>query len=120
MVNDAYNANPDAMISALSGLAALDATRRIAVLGTMAELGADSAALHRRVADHARSLGIRVISVSELAYGVDASDVHDGIEATLDALTEISAPGPGDALLVKGSRVAGLERLAIRLTETAS
>ena len=111
VVNDAYNANPASMAAALRGLAELDARRRIAVLGTMAELGDVSAREHRAVSDLARDLGIRVVAVGEPAYG---SEVVAGID---EALAELGELAEGDAVLVKGSRVAGLERLADRLIE---
>ena len=106
VLNDAYNANPISMAAALRSLAAIDARRRIAVLGTMAELGAVADDEHRAVAELARALGIRVIAVAEPRYGGEpAAD----IDAAVDALGQL---GEGDAVLVKGSRVAGLERLA--------
>ena len=106
VLNDAYNANPTSMAAALRSLAELPADRRIAVLGTMAELGELSDREHAAVAALAAELGIRVVAVDEPAYGVE---VVPGIDAALDALGEL---GEGDAVLVKGSRVAGLERLA--------
>ena len=52
VVNDAYNANPDSMAAALRALAAMSATgRRVAVLGSMLELGEESPALHRGVGE---------------------------------------------------------------------
>jgi UDP-N-acetylmuramoyl-tripeptide--D-alanyl-D-alanine ligase len=97
------------MAAALRALAALDATRRVAVLGVMAELGASSAAEHRAVGDLARELGIDVVAVGVPAYGGTLVVDLDGAAAALDGL------GPGDAVLLKGSRVVGLERLASRL-----
>ncbi len=115
LINDAYNANPDAMYSALSGLAGIRADRRIAVLGTMAELGPQSEELHRNVAARAAELRVTVISVGEPAYGVAAA-VSD-IDAALELLSGMGVPRAGDAVLVKGSRVAGLERLSERLAK---
>jgi UDP-N-acetylmuramoyl-tripeptide--D-alanyl-D-alanine ligase len=106
VLNDAYNANPTSMEAALRSLAALPARRRVAVLGVMAELGADGPAQHRRIADRARELGIEVIAVATRDYGTEP--VAD-IDAAVDALGSL---GEGDAVLVKGSRVAGLERVA--------
>ena len=109
VLNDAYNANPTSMAAALESLAALRARRHVAVLGVMAVLGASSDADHAAVSEHARRLGIEVLAVAAPAYGAD--DVPD-IDAALERLADLAE---GDAVLVKGSRVAGLERLADRL-----
>jgi UDP-N-acetylmuramoyl-tripeptide--D-alanyl-D-alanine ligase len=106
ILNDAYNANPISMAAALRSLAALDAERRVAVLGTMAELGEVAEAEHLAVATLAADLGVRLIALAEPRYGVEqVPDVAAAAEA-LGSLTD------GDAVLLKGSRVAGLERLA--------
>jgi UDP-N-acetylmuramoyl-tripeptide--D-alanyl-D-alanine ligase len=105
------------MRAALDALGGLSAARRIAVLGTMAELGPDRANLHREVAEYAFSVGVDVVlSVNESTYGVELlSSIDDAVRACA-AL----GLGPNDALLVKGSRVAGLERLVQRLLESAT
>ena len=66
-IDDSYNANPDSMIAALDAFVATPCDgKRVAVLGDMFELGADSAEMHRRVFDHAMKLGIPlVIGVGE-------------------------------------------------------
>jgi UDP-N-acetylmuramoyl-tripeptide--D-alanyl-D-alanine ligase len=109
VLNDAYNANPTSVAAALESLAALPARRRVAVLGVMAELGDRSDAEHAAIGEHARELGIRVIAVAAPEYG--GEDVAS-IEEALAALSDL---GDGDAVLVKGSRIAGLEELAARL-----
>ena len=106
VLNDSYNANPTSMEAALRALAALPARRRIAVVGVMAELGPAGPAEHRRMADVARDLGIELIAVATPDYGVPPVDDTDG------ALRALGSLGEGDAVLVKGSRVAGLETLA--------
>ncbi len=110
ILNDAYNANPVSVAGALRALAALDARRRIAVLGTMAELGDVSVREHRAMAALAAEFGIRLVAVGEDAYGVE---VVAGVE---EAVAAVGLLGEGDAVLVKGSRVAGLELLAARLS----
>ena len=115
VLNDAYNANPTSVAAALESLATLDADRHIAVLGLMAELGPESDDEHARIGTLAGELGVDVIAVDAPAYGVD-TDVPD-VDAALDALAERRV-GKGDAVLVKGSRVAGLERVAAALTGT--
>ena len=105
VLNDAYNANPASTEAALRALASVPATgRRVAVLGPMLELGAVSAGEHRRMADLAAAHGIDVVAVGTVDYGIPPAD---DVEAVLAGL------GPGDAVLFKGSRAAGLEKLAL-------
>jgi UDP-N-acetylmuramoyl-tripeptide--D-alanyl-D-alanine ligase len=112
VVNDAYNANPTSMAAALRALTRLPARRRVAVLGLMAELGSSSDDEHRAVGATARELGVEVIGVGVPAYGGTTVGGVDEVPAALGPL------GDGDAVLLKGSRVAGLERL-MALLETA-
>jgi UDP-N-acetylmuramoyl-tripeptide--D-alanyl-D-alanine ligase len=109
VLNDAYNANPASMEAALRSLAAVPAHRRVAVLGLMAELGEHHEREHEAVLDLAADLGIDVIAFETDAYG-EAAVL--GVEGALVALGRL---GEGDAVLVKGSRVAGLERVAAAL-----
>jgi UDP-N-acetylmuramoyl-tripeptide--D-alanyl-D-alanine ligase len=106
VLNDAYNAGPASTEAALRSLARLGASRRVAVLGRMAELGDAGPAEHRRIAAVAESLGIDLVAVGTDDYGV--IPVGD-LDAVLVALGPL---GPSDAVLVKGSRVAGLEQVA--------
>lgn len=111
VLNDAYNANPASVSAALRALAGLGGPRKIAFLGTMAELGSRSAEEHRDIAAEAATMGIRLVAVAEPFYGGEL--VHSITEAL--ALVAAEGLGEGDAVLVKGSRVAGLERLAAAL-----
>jgi UDP-N-acetylmuramoyl-tripeptide--D-alanyl-D-alanine ligase len=112
VLNDAYNAGPSSMEAALRALAHLDADRHHAVLGPMAELGDHGPGAHRRIAELADELGIDLVAVGTSEYGVEP--VAD-VAAAVTALGEL---GAGDAVLVKGSRVAGLERVAELLLES--
>ncbi len=110
VVNDAYNANPTSLRAALEALVALPVTgRRIAVLGVMAELGADGPRQHAELGAWAVEHGVSVVAVGTPWYGT--SPLADA-DAALEA---VGALGPCDAVLVKASRVAGLERLAAHL-----
>lgn len=114
ILDDSYNANPLSTEAALRSLAHLPAAHRVAVLGLMAELGDESAAEHRRMAEIAADLGIRVIAVDAAQY------VHPAVEPAGDieeALERLGPVGAMDAVLVKGSRVARLERLVERLLD---
>ena len=106
VLNDAYNANPLSVEAALRALAGLRADRRTALLGVMAELGDVGPAEHARLGALARELGIRVIAVAAPDYGGEQA-----VDAE-DALARLGRVGPGDAVLVKGSRAAGLEIVA--------
>ena len=107
ILSDCYNANPASMRAALETLAALPATRRVAVLGLMAEL-ADAPREHAAIAEFARSRGVEIIAVSTEAYGVAPVSIDDAAEA----LNSLGGDGVG---LVKGSRVAALERVVSAL-----
>lgn len=111
VLNDAYNANPTSVAAALEALVALPAARRVAVLGVMAELGATSDADHAEIGALAARLGVRLVAVAAPAYG---GEQVGSVEEARDRLGPL---GPGDAVLVKGSRVAGLERLAELLVD---
>ena len=111
ILNDAYNAGPASTAAALRALAALGADRSTAVLGVMAELGEDGPEAHRAIAEQAAELGIRVIAVGAADYGPTAEHV-DTRDEVLGRLGASGGLGSGDAVLVKGSRVAGLEQVA--------
>ncbi|HEX5983206.1 MAG TPA: UDP-N-acetylmuramoyl-tripeptide--D-alanyl-D-alanine ligase [Solirubrobacterales bacterium] len=116
LVNDCYNANPVSMRAALDHLAGLDAPRAVAVLGEMGELGPGSAGYHREVGEHARAAGIDLV----IGVGLPARDYGpDELVADPAEAAELLAAKlePGDAVLVKGSRSAGLETVAEQLVE---
>jgi UDP-N-acetylmuramoyl-tripeptide--D-alanyl-D-alanine ligase len=126
VVNDAYNANPESMRAALAALAGMPATRRVAVLGGMAELGPDAAAEHERLGRDAVAAGVDLLvgvgpdavgmvtgaTAAGARHGQGALSVPDRA-AALDLLTEVLVPG--DVVLVKASRSNGLEVLAADL-----
>lgn len=118
VVNDAYNANPESMRAALTALESIGTGRRTwAVLGRIAELGETSAAAHAEVAAFAREHGVdELVAVGAPEYGA-AREAPD-VAAALDLLR--AELRPGDVVLVKASRSAGLERLAAALLEEAS
>jgi len=128
VLDETYNASPEAMLAALELLAAepLHAGgARYAVLGTMLELGESSMALHRRVAQRARSLGLDGLvivdggpegaAMLEAAAGLErlvrVSEPEEAIEPLLGWLRT------GDRLLLKASRGVALERMFPLLQE---
>ena len=128
VLDETYNASPEAMLAALDLLAAqplpADAAR-YAVLGTMLELGESSLALHRQVAVRARNLGLDgLVIVDGGAEGAAMLEAAAGLER----LVRVARPEealepllgwlrPGDALLLKASRGVALERLLSQLQE---
>ena len=130
VVNDAYNANPESMRAALKTLAVMSRgkTRRtIAVLGQMAELGDDARDAHMDLGRFAVRLDLgQLVVVGPEAGGIHAGAVLEGswgdeslhvdsVDAAIDVLRREVAPG--DVVLVKASRSAGLERVAAALLE---
>lgn len=116
LVNDCYNANPVSMRAALDHLASLEPVRTVAVLGEMGELGPDSVAYHREVGEHARAQGIDFV----VGVGLPARDYDpDELVADPGEAAELLAQQlePGDAVLIKGSRSAGLETVAEQLAD---
>jgi len=112
VVNDAYNANPESMRAALEALVALAGPRRTwAVLGRMAELGEAAPAAHAEVAVATAELAVdQVVAVAVPEYG--ARTVADPDAAVALLSQELR---PGDVVLVKASRAAGLEHVATAL-----
>ncbi len=111
LVNDCYNANPISMRAALDHLASLRGERRIAVLGEMAELGEGAAGHHREIGAAARAAGIDLlVGVGEPAREYDPDELVGTPEEAAEWLA--AQAEPGDTILVKGSRSAGLEAVA--------
>jgi UDP-N-acetylmuramoyl-tripeptide--D-alanyl-D-alanine ligase len=105
------------MRAALDHLAALPAPgRRPAVLAAMRELGPDAPRYHREAGAHARERGLDLlIGVGEPARDYDPDEL---VADPRDAAELLAAQlGPGDVVLVKGSRAAGLEAVAETLLE---
>jgi UDP-N-acetylmuramoyl-tripeptide--D-alanyl-D-alanine ligase len=131
VVNDAYNANPESMLAALRALAAMGTGRRTwAVIGQMRELGTRSAAEHEAVGRSAVRLGIDRL----VAVGPGAEPVHAGaLAAGAQEGCSVHLPDterarvlltdqlrPGDVVLLKSSRDAGLRYLGDRLSSVGS
>jgi len=83
----------------------------LALLGLMAELGAETETEHRRVARSAQELGIEVVGFQTELYGSTQVSSAD------DAVALLRDLGPGDAALVKGSRVTRLEEVVRQYSE---
>jgi UDP-N-acetylmuramoyl-tripeptide--D-alanyl-D-alanine ligase len=129
VLDDAYNANADSTLAALETLCGLPLQgRRVAVLGDMGELGAQSEAAHAEVGKHAAELGIgQLFTVGKmsaatakaardagLARVIEFADVEAAVRAVKNFLK------PGDVVLLKASRASRLERIAATLKSEAT
>jgi UDP-N-acetylmuramoyl-tripeptide--D-alanyl-D-alanine ligase len=120
VVDDSYNANPGSVRAALDYLAALGG-RRILVLGNMAELGPAGPALHSEIGEYARGRCDALFAIGDLAseaakaFGAEGRTVAD-VEAARAAIEPSLAKDV--TVLIKGSRVMGLDRL-VRALEAA-
>jgi UDP-N-acetylmuramoyl-tripeptide--D-alanyl-D-alanine ligase len=118
VINDAYNANPDSMRAALIHLAErAGERRRVAILGEMAELGAEAGRYHEAIGQLAEELGLRVIGVGEPARAYRPAVWAPGVDGAIEAARTFLRPG--DAVLVKASRAVGLEGIADEITNFA-
>jgi UDP-N-acetylmuramoyl-tripeptide--D-alanyl-D-alanine ligase len=123
VVNDAYNANPESMSAALKTARWMARRGRlVAVLGHMAELGPIAFEEHERLGELIVRIGVdRLITVGEPARAIARAAIREGqlpqdvasydepAEAANDARAWARS---GDVVLLKGSRVVGLERAA--------
>lgn len=125
LIDESYNANPASMAATIGQLGAEDATRRIAVLGAMRELGAESDRYHAEIAGPIANAGV----VYALLVGEEMAPLAKALEGRVDFahvphaaaarehLQQIIAPG--DAVLIKGSNAIGLSRVVESLVSWA-
>ena len=134
LIDESYNANPASMRATLKALSQTPAKRRIAVLGSMKELGDFADRFHRQLAeplaeagvthailvgDEMRALADELGKAAAAALGKGATFAH--CQGPADAITMLGQFGlaDGDAVLVKGSNSVGLGRLVSHFTENA-
>lgn len=122
VIDESYNANPLSMVATLRQLGREPASRRVAVLGAMKELGQSSAVLHAELADSLQDAHVDLAilvgdEMAPLAQRLEGrltlEHVADADAATRALRSHIRA---GDAILVKGSNSIGLSRLVSALT----
>jgi UDP-N-acetylmuramoyl-tripeptide--D-alanyl-D-alanine ligase len=126
VIDDSYNANPEAMKAAIDVLAEYPGRRRL-LLGNMGELGPESAPFHRDVARYAAASGIEEcwfvgphaqLQVEEFLRSGDAGAMNNRTRSFIDNAAMIAACNEQpniDAILVKGSRSAGMEIIVAAL-----
>jgi len=117
-LDDSYNANPDSMLAGLRALKASSVEgRRIAVFGFMGELGDHEETEHRKLGERVVEQGIDLlVTVGERAArineGAEALSINRNFPTHEEAAAFLrEALQPGDLVLVKGSRSAGMERV---------
>jgi UDP-N-acetylmuramoyl-tripeptide--D-alanyl-D-alanine ligase len=130
VIYDAYNASPTSMAHALRAFAEVPAARRIAVLGSMAELGADAPAQHEATGAAAARAGVDALYCGgSFAEALAAGARKAGMDARRVALFGSNADiasllrerlGEGDAVLLKGSRVQKMEEILAALLSNGS
>ena len=116
VIDDSYNANPLSMklgLDVLSQVAGLE-RRRVAVLGYMAELGADAANYHREIGAYARSKSDVMIGVGNLAREYQPDHWFGTSDECASEIWRLVVPG--DCILVKGSASVKMDRIVERLS----
>ena len=124
LIDDTYNASPPSTIAALNLLADLSG-RRIAVLGDMLELGSYSESGHRMVGRRAADVVDTLVTVGSLSQWIADEAVAGGLPPA--SVQHVFSPAealellhrivqPGDYVLVKGSRVVGMESIVTALS----
>ena len=119
VLDDSYNANPDSMEAALHALRGLPGGgRRFAVLGRMGELGSYAHEGYRRVGRTAAStmdvliaVGEETSPLAEEARAAGRVEVHRAADTSEAARLLRDLARPGDAVVIKGSRAARMERV---------
>jgi UDP-N-acetylmuramoyl-tripeptide--D-alanyl-D-alanine ligase len=127
VIDDCYNANPEAMRSMLEVLRGTPARRRIAVLGEMLELGREAGALHRDIGKFAAEQGIdALLGVRGAARFMVEGAIGAGLSGSAASFFESPEEAgdflrnyirPGDAILFKGSRGVQIEKALERAFE---
>ncbi|SCL23938.1 UDP-N-acetylmuramoyl-tripeptide--D-alanyl-D-alanine ligase [Micromonospora inyonensis] len=127
IINDAYNAAPDAMRAALRALHAMtgDGRRAVAVLGEMAELGDHAAEVHREIGQQVAEIDagwlVAIGGTDAEQYAAGAAGTATAVDRAADVAEawELLRDGlrPGDVVLVKAANSAGLLALADKLVE---
>jgi UDP-N-acetylmuramoyl-tripeptide--D-alanyl-D-alanine ligase len=127
LINDAYNSNPGSARAALALLARVGGARqRVAVLGTMRELGAQATRAHREIAQAALDSGAHVVAgIGDFAQALDSLAPGDSRVVTAadvdDLWPRLRARLADDAaILLKASRGVRLERLVVHLEAWAA
>jgi UDP-N-acetylmuramoyl-tripeptide--D-alanyl-D-alanine ligase len=125
LIDESYNANPASMRATLKVLGEQFATRRIAVLGAMRELGEHGPRFHEELAEPVEAAGVDFAllvgdEMLPLAEALEGKLDFAHVAAAADALGALDGRiGAGDAVLIKASNSVGLGRLVAQLSAGA-
>jgi len=123
IINDCYNASPDSMIAAIDVLCNISGNSKIAILGTMKELGDNAFEEHKQVAEYAKCKNIDLlITLGEFneAYkeGFNDIDKYRWFKTYTEVVTFLEGKiSQNDVVLVKASRYMKLESIVDELTK---
>ena len=107
ILDDSYNANPQSMKAAIDTIKQFPG-KKIAVLGSMAELGIESKKMHQEIGDYARKVGIdKLLTIGEDAKHYKGENFPD-IKSIFNTLNKDQK---GSTILIKGSRMMELNKL---------
>jgi UDP-N-acetylmuramoyl-tripeptide--D-alanyl-D-alanine ligase len=132
IINDCYNANPDSMKAAIDVLKNLKSKRKVAVLGTMGELGDESLDAHKSIGKYAMENGVNVLitlgefnkAYQEGFYSVESGKLtvesYKGFESQDEAIRYLveECLQEGDAVLIKASRAMKFETIVEALKKS--
>jgi UDP-N-acetylmuramoyl-tripeptide--D-alanyl-D-alanine ligase len=128
IINDCYNANPDSMMAAIDVLMNYSGNRKIAILGTMGELGENSSELHAKIGEYTARRNINLL----IAVGEYSADYRRGFEKckapqcevmevqdyeSIVNLLAVKYLKEDDVVLVKASRSMKFEKIVSRLED---
>lgn len=120
VIDDSYNANPASVRMAIDALLACDG-KKVLVLGDMGELGADAQSLHEAIGHYAKNAGVKTLlatgalsrfTVSAFGAGAQHFEQWQQLAAHCSAIANQQT-----IFLIKGSRSAGMDRVADQLVE---
>lgn len=123
VIDESYNANPASMAATLAVLKDAHGKRKVAVLGAMRELGAESDAMHAGLAPHIVDAGVEYAllvgsGMEPLAKALEGKAEFDHVPDAAAALESVKRlVRAGDAVLIKGSNSIGLSRVVSALAE---
>ncbi|MBP5709494.1 MAG: UDP-N-acetylmuramoyl-tripeptide--D-alanyl-D-alanine ligase [Bacteroidales bacterium] len=111
IIADFYNANPTSMTAALNNLSAITSEKKLAILGEMRELGAESATEHRKIVELTEKLHIPALFVGNEFCRCGGATAFETVDALNSHLAENKPQST--LILIKGSRGVHLENVRI-------